>query len=113
MDKKLPSMKSKDVIKILEHLGFYKFRQKGSHIIMVNNTVKNYQPVIPIHNKELKKGRHIGDGSLFPESLAIFSLFYFPRSLSEVARLQQLRCKHCLPADVQLCAGWRAGTSKN
>lgn len=56
MGEKLPSIKTKDVIKILESLGFYKFRQKGSHLIMINDDVKTYQPVIPIHNKELKKG---------------------------------------------------------
>lgn len=49
-------MKPREVIKILEHLGFYKFRQKGSHIIMIKDNNKYYQPVIPIHNKDLKKG---------------------------------------------------------
>lgn len=56
MGEKLPVMKPKDVIKILEKLGFYQYRQKGSHLIMVRDDVKNYQPVIPLHNKELKKG---------------------------------------------------------
>lgn len=56
MGEKLPAMKPKDVIKILEKLGFYQYRQKGSHVIMINDDVKNYQPVIPMHHQELKKG---------------------------------------------------------
>lgn len=56
MGRKLPLLKPKDVIKILEKLGFYKFRQKGSHLIMIKDDNEVYQPVIPIHNKDLKKG---------------------------------------------------------
>ena len=56
MGDKLPSIKPKDMIKILEKLGFYKFRQKGSHIIMIKDDNEVFQPVIPMHSKELKKG---------------------------------------------------------
>lgn len=56
MGEKLPVLKPKDVLKILERLGFYKFRQKGSHLIMVKDDNRVYQPVIPIHCKKLKKG---------------------------------------------------------
>lgn len=56
MGEKLPSMKPKNVIKILESLGFYQYRQRGSHVIMIKDDSTVYQPVIPLHNKDLKKG---------------------------------------------------------
>jgi len=52
---KLPVLKPKELVKKLTKLGFHKFRQKGSHLIMLNKEEK-IQVVIPMHNKELKKG---------------------------------------------------------
>ncbi len=52
---KLPVLKPKELIKKLSKLGFYKHRQKGSHLIMVHENM-NKQVVIPVHNKELKRG---------------------------------------------------------
>lgn len=52
---KLPIIKPKDLVKRLQKRGFLKGRQKGSHLIMINE-IKNKQVTIPIHNKPLKKG---------------------------------------------------------
>jgi predicted RNA binding protein YcfA (HicA-like mRNA interferase family) len=53
MSSKLPSLKPKEVIKVLEKLGFVFVRQKGSHRIYVKS---NIGITIPYHNKDLKKG---------------------------------------------------------
>ncbi|MCD6094341.1 type II toxin-antitoxin system HicA family toxin [bacterium] len=55
---KLPALKPKEVVKVLEKAGFSFVRQKGSHRIYVKG---NIGIVIPWHNKDLKKGtlRHI------------------------------------------------------
>lgn len=52
---KLPIIKGKELAKKLTKLGFVEYRQRGSHLVMVNETT-NKQVVIPIHNKPLKKG---------------------------------------------------------
>ena len=53
--KKLPSLKSKEVIRVLERLGFQKDRQKGSHLIMFNNFTKR-RTTVPVHKgKDIKK----------------------------------------------------------
>jgi predicted RNA binding protein YcfA (HicA-like mRNA interferase family) len=52
---KLPPTKPKALVKILKRHGFVEYRQKGSHLIMVHQE-RNKQVVIPMHNKELKKG---------------------------------------------------------
>ena len=52
---KLPVLKPKDLVKILKKLGFLEHRQKGSHLILINE-LKNLQVVVPIHNQALKKG---------------------------------------------------------
>ena len=55
---KLPALKPKEVIKVLERAGFSFVRQKGSHRIYVKG---NIGVTIPFHNEDLKKGtlRHI------------------------------------------------------
>ncbi|RJQ32085.1 MAG: type II toxin-antitoxin system HicA family toxin [Actinobacteria bacterium] len=52
---KTPSLRPKQVIKVLEKSGFYVKRQTGSHVIMVNEELKKAIPV-PYHSKDLKKG---------------------------------------------------------
>ncbi len=53
--KNLPSLKSSEVIKILEKIGFKKLRQKGSHVILFNSKL-NKLTVVPFHKgKEIKK----------------------------------------------------------
>jgi len=53
MSEKLPALKPKDVIRILEKLGFQLYRQRGSHRIFVKD---EYQVIVPFHNRELKQG---------------------------------------------------------
>ena len=53
MSKIIPILKSQEAIKIFEKLGFYIKRQRGSHIIMVNDEDCVHQPVIPMHRKDL------------------------------------------------------------
>jgi predicted RNA binding protein YcfA (HicA-like mRNA interferase family) len=52
---KLPSLKSKDVIKVLKKLGYFKIRQTSGHEIFYHSAKKKIIP-IPIHNKDLKRG---------------------------------------------------------
>lgn len=51
----MTSFKPREIIKILQKLGYIQKRQTGSHLIMYHPTLKRIIP-IPIHTKELKKG---------------------------------------------------------
>lgn len=52
------SVKAKDFIKVIEKLGFYLDRQKGSHATYKDS---NGQRVVPIHSgKDLKQGTLMG-----------------------------------------------------
>jgi len=50
---KIPALKPKQVIKILEKAGFKFIRQKGSHRIYIK---KGKGVTVPWHNKDLRKG---------------------------------------------------------
>ena len=50
---KLPALKPRQVIRVLEKAGFSFQRQKGSHKIYIK---KEIGITVPIHNKDLKKG---------------------------------------------------------
>lgn len=53
--KKLPSLKSREVISVLKKLGFRQDRSKGSHLILYNSFTKK-RAVVPIHKgKDIKK----------------------------------------------------------
>jgi len=52
---KLPSLTSKEVIKILERKGFVLDRSKGSHRVYYNSENKR-RVIIPYHRKGLPKG---------------------------------------------------------
>jgi predicted RNA binding protein YcfA (HicA-like mRNA interferase family) len=55
----LPSIKAKDFIKVIENLGFYFDRQKGSHAIYKNTD--GLRVVVPIHQgKDIKPGTLMG-----------------------------------------------------
>jgi predicted RNA binding protein YcfA (HicA-like mRNA interferase family) len=55
----LPSIKAKDFIKVIEKLGFYFDRQKGSHAIYKN--ADGLRVVVPIHSgKDIKPGTLMG-----------------------------------------------------
>jgi len=51
----LPVLKPEQIIKALEKLGFKRHRQKVSHLSMGKEKMQ-CQPVIPMHNKDMKKG---------------------------------------------------------
>ncbi|EAZ94169.1 type II toxin-antitoxin system HicA family toxin [Crocosphaera chwakensis] len=54
-----PSIKAKDFIKVIEKLGFYLDRQKGSHQIYKNS--QGQRVVVPIHSgKDIKQGTLMG-----------------------------------------------------
>ncbi len=54
-----PSVNAKDFIKVIEKLGFFLDRQKGSHAIYKNN--HGNRVVVPIHSgKNLKQGTLMG-----------------------------------------------------
>ncbi|HQO40846.1 MAG TPA: type II toxin-antitoxin system HicA family toxin [Spirochaetota bacterium] len=53
MSQKLPALKSKDVIKIPNKIGFEFHRQKGSHKIFIKDEL---MVIVPDHNRDLKKG---------------------------------------------------------
>lgn len=51
----LPSVKAKDFIKVIQKLGFYFDRQKGSHAIY--KSIDGKRVVVPIHSgKDIKLG---------------------------------------------------------
>ncbi|KKQ74350.1 MAG: YcfA family protein [Candidatus Woesebacteria bacterium GW2011_GWB1_38_5b] len=51
----MASFKAREIVKILQKLGYIQKRQTGSHLIMYNPKLKRIIP-IPIHARELKKG---------------------------------------------------------
>ena len=54
-----PSVKAKEFIKVIEKLGFYLDRQKGSHAIYKDS--QGRRVVVPIHlGKDLKQGTLLG-----------------------------------------------------
>jgi predicted RNA binding protein YcfA (HicA-like mRNA interferase family) len=56
MSKFLLTVKLKEAIKALQKADFYIHHQTGSHIVMKHPANHRVRPVIPIHNKDLKKG---------------------------------------------------------
>ena len=55
----MAAFKPKEVISILQKLGFLRKRQTGSHIIMFNPKTKISIPV-PFHAKDVKRGLLLG-----------------------------------------------------
>ncbi len=49
----LPAVKPHEIVRVLEGLGFYKVRQKGSHLQMKRG---NLLVTIPIHSGDLNPG---------------------------------------------------------
>lgn len=60
MGHKLPTLKGKEVIKVLKKAGFVERRTTGSHCILKNSQTGKIVPV-PIHgSKDLKRGTLFG-----------------------------------------------------
>lgn len=55
MSDKLPAVKPKDLLRVLEKKGWRLDRVRGSHHIMVHPELKKAVPV-PVHNRDLKTG---------------------------------------------------------
>ncbi len=51
----MPAFKAREIVRILQKLGYMQKRQTGSHLMMYNPKVKRLIPV-PMHTKELKRG---------------------------------------------------------
>lgn len=50
---KLPTLKSRDVIRALQKAGFVEHRHKGSHKIFKKD---NLRVTVPVHSRDVKKG---------------------------------------------------------
>ena len=50
---KSPAVKPREVIKVLENIGFHKVRQKGSHLQMKRG---NLLVTVPIHSGDINRG---------------------------------------------------------
>ena len=55
MTDRIPQMKPREMIRVLEKFGFLVKRQTGSHIFMHNSNTKN-TTVIPFHAKDIHRG---------------------------------------------------------
>lgn len=55
----MASFKPREIIKILQKLGFINKRQSGSHVIMFSPVSKTTIPV-PLHKKDVKRGLLLG-----------------------------------------------------
>lgn len=55
----MASFKPKEIVSILQKLGYIKKRQTGSHVIMFNPVAKIIIPV-PMHSKDVKRGLLFG-----------------------------------------------------
>ncbi|OGD87912.1 hypothetical protein A2870_03975 [Candidatus Curtissbacteria bacterium RIFCSPHIGHO2_01_FULL_41_11] len=51
---KLASIRSKDLVRALKKLGFYKHNQVGSHATFKHTDGRRV--TVPIHNRDIKKG---------------------------------------------------------
>lgn len=55
MPQPLPSLSALRVVRALKHCGFVEIRQKGSHLVLYNETTKR-RMVVPMHKgKDIKK----------------------------------------------------------
>ena len=51
---KLPALKPKEVIQILERAGFYLVHKKGSHFKFKDKS--GHVTIVPVHKKDMKRG---------------------------------------------------------
>lgn len=52
---KIPAIKPKKLLQILQKQGFYIHHQKGSHIVLRKKEDNPLRVTLPLHNKELKR----------------------------------------------------------
>jgi predicted RNA binding protein YcfA (HicA-like mRNA interferase family) len=56
MNERLPSLKSKDVLRALGRAGFAVSRTSGSHCRLIHTTDPARKVTVPIHGGDLKRG---------------------------------------------------------
>jgi predicted RNA binding protein YcfA (HicA-like mRNA interferase family) len=56
MNERLPSLKSKDVVRALGHAGFAVSRTSGSHCRLIHAADPARKVTVPIHGGDLKRG---------------------------------------------------------
>jgi predicted RNA binding protein YcfA (HicA-like mRNA interferase family) len=75
MTGRLPSLRSKDVIRALERAGFVVSRTSGSHCRLIHRTDRSRKVTVPVHNEDLKRGTLRGiiaqAGLTVPEFIAL------------------------------------------
>jgi predicted RNA binding protein YcfA (HicA-like mRNA interferase family) len=53
---KLPIVRPAEVIRALEHAGFFVRRVKGSHYVLKHPVKSTLLVIVPLHNRDLKRG---------------------------------------------------------
>ena len=53
---KLPALKAKEVVRLLQRAGFYVDQQSGSHARLFHRSRPELRVTIPIHNKDMPIG---------------------------------------------------------
>jgi predicted RNA binding protein YcfA (HicA-like mRNA interferase family) len=56
MSRRLPALKSKDVLRALKGAGFYLHHATGSHYFLKHPERPGLRVTLPWHNKDLKRG---------------------------------------------------------
>jgi predicted RNA binding protein YcfA (HicA-like mRNA interferase family) len=56
MNERLPAVKSKDVVRALERVGFVVSRTSGSHCRLIHAADPARKVTVPIHSGDLKRG---------------------------------------------------------
>ena len=56
MNRKLPVIRPKELIRTLEHAGFSVHRVTGSHYILKHPEKPTLRVTVPFHNRDLKRG---------------------------------------------------------
>lgn len=67
---KLPQVSARQVIKVLEKIGFKQVSQKGSHIKLQRKKTKTTKTIIVPNHKSIKKGT-LRNGILKPAGLSV------------------------------------------
>ena len=56
MSRRLPALRPKDVLRVLERVGFVVHHVTGSHYILKHAEKSGVRVTLPWHNKDLKRG---------------------------------------------------------
>ncbi len=56
MSRRLPALKSKDVLRLLQREGFVVHHVSGSHYVLKHSRKTNLRVTLPWHGRDLKRG---------------------------------------------------------